>query len=139
MNCFNSRIRRRLIAISLSGSALAAIFAGSPATAQTVAPTGPTSPAPAGQQSPPSLPTSPVTTDDATVDGTASGAATTDRTPAQASDSPDIVVTGSYLNVRQEDRASPVKAITAADFNRTGVGGGGGGPGGRGPPGPPAG
>ncbi|WP_448657741.1 TonB-dependent receptor plug domain-containing protein [Sphingomonas sp. CJ99] len=33
----------------------------------------------------------------------------------------DIVVTGSYLNIRQEDRASPVLSITADDLSRTGV------------------
>lgn len=105
---FVAHMRSRLLSVTVLGSVSGAALIATTAAAQTtVTPAGPTSPAPAQQQSMPSLPPQPVTTDDATAKPAESG--------------PDIVVTGSYLNVRQEDRASPVVAITAEDFNRTGV------------------
>lgn len=99
---FIPRTRRYLLAMSALGTLPGALLIAAPALAQA---SGPTSPAPAAQLPADALPVS-------------------DADAATAGDAPigDIVVTGSYLNVRQEDRASPVLSITAEDLNRTGVG-----------------
>lgn len=110
MITYSHKRARLLVAALLSCAPCALLATGAAAQTNTV-PAAPASPAPAGNQSPSSLPQTPVTTDDAV----AAGEATSTNTAS------DIVVTGSYLNVRQEDRASPVLAINAEDFNRTGV------------------
>lgn len=43
------------------------------------------------------------------------------ETTEEAAPSPEIVVTGTYLNVRQEDRASPIVTVDAEALDRTGV------------------
>ncbi|SEN85990.1 iron complex outermembrane recepter protein [Sphingomonas gellani] len=115
---FIPQMRQHLLSMTVLGSVSGTLLLAGTASAQVVAPpAAPTSPAPAQQQSPSSLPAQPVTTDDATTAGTAPSG----TSPAEPAVGADIVVTGSYLNVRQEDRASPVLSITAQDLNRTGV------------------